>query len=496
MGKFTFQSQPKLRMLSNEQIVTIHEKALRILENTGVYFPGEEALKVLSENGAEVDFITKIVKFPSEMVNKAIEKVPSSFQLYNRDGEAAVTLGEGHVYFDPGSSGIRFLESDGKTAREAVGSDLVKIAKVCQAMNHIDLLATALTPYDIPKNIGDSFRVYALLKHSTKPFITGAYSAKGVRTIRELLAADAGGYEELKAKPRAVLDITSLSPLKWTEVSCQNILDAAAWGLPIETISVPLMGAAAPATLAGCVLLHTVESLSGIVLTQLVNPGNPMVYGGASMYFDMKNMTTSLNSIETNIIGAAYAQMGKYYGIPVHTYAALSDSKMNDSQAGLETAISGIVASLAGIDIISGPGMLDFCNTFSLEKLVIDNEICGMAHRLLKGIEFSEETLAADLISEMGSSGDYLSTRHTLKWFKKEPYLPSRVIDRQNLEKWHEKGAKSSFDHAKEIVAEILENPKAPALSPEKSAALDNAWRTIVLADGELDEAAIQATFV
>lgn len=496
MEKFTFQSQPKLRMLTDDQIIVIHEKALSILENTGIYFQGAEALQVLKKNGADVDFNTKIVKFPSRMVTEAIEKAPSSFRLYNRGGEPVAALGEGKVYFDPGSSGIRFLESDGRTAREAVGADLVKIAKVCEAMDHIELLATALTPYDIPKNIGDSFRVYALLKHSTKPFITGAYTAGGVGAIRELLVADAGGYEALKAKPRAVLDITSLPPLKWTEVSCQNILDAAAYGLPIETISVPLLGAASPDTFAGCVLLHTVETLSGIVLTQLVNPGNPMVYGGAPMYFDMKNMTTSLNSVETSIIGAACAQMGKYYGLPVHTYAALSDSKLNDSQAGLETAVSGVVASLAGIDVISGPGMLDFCNTFSLEKLVIDNEICGMAHRLLKGIEFSEETLAAGLISEMGSFGDYLSTRHTLKWFKKEPYLPSDVIDRQNFEKWHEKGGRSAFDRAAEIVDEILKHPKASALTPEKNEALDSAWRKIAMEDGEMDEAALRATFV
>lgn len=496
MEKFSFKSQPKLRLLSDEQIVTIHENALNLLENTGVFFPDAEALEILAENGASVDFDKKIVTFPPKMVLEAIHKAPSSFCLYNRRGETAAELGTGNVYFDPGSSGIRFLESDGRTAREAVGSDLVKIARVCEAMEHIDLLATALTPYDIPIKIGDSFRVYALLKHSTKPFITGAYSAKGVKTIRELLAAEAGGYEALKAKPRAILDITSLSPLKWTEVSCRNILDAAAYGLPIETISVPLLGAASPATFAGCVLLHTVETLSGIVLAQLVNPGNPMVYGGAPMYFDMKSMTTSLNSIETNMIGAAYAQMGKYYGLPVHTYASLSDSKMNDSQAGLETAVSGIVASLAGIDIISGPGMLDFCNTFSLEKLVIDNDICGMAHRLAKGIEFSDETLAAGLIAEMGSTGDYLSTRHTLKWFKKEPYLPSGVIDRQNYEKWHEKGAKSSFDRAREIVEELLKNPVAPPLDPEKSEALDQVWKKIALEDGELNETDVEATFV
>lgn len=496
MEKFTFQSQPKLRMLSDEQILTIHEKALSLLENTGVYFQTEKALKVLEEGGASVDYDTRIVKFPPQMVVEAIQKVPSSFQLYNRDGEVAATLGDDHVYFDPGSSGIRFLESDGKTAREAVGSDLVKIAKVGEAMSHIDLLATALTPYDIPQNIGDSYRVYVLLKHTTKPFITGAYSVKGMTAIRDLLAVDAGGYEALKQKPRAVLDVTSISPLKWTEVSCNNILDAANYGLPIELISVPLLGAAAPATLAGSILLHTVETLSGIVLTQLVNPGNPMVYGGAPMYFDMKNLTTSLNSIEANLISASYSQMGKYYGMPVHTYSCLSDAKTNDSQAGLESAISGTVALLAGINVISGPGMLDFCNTFSLEKLVIDNEICGLAHRLGKGIEFSEETLAAELIAEMGSYGEYLSTKHTLKWFKKEPYMPSKVIDRQNFDNWQEKGAKTSFDHAREIVEDILKNPKAPELSQEKSEALDLTWKKIAMADGELDGDSIGATFV
>lgn len=496
MEKFSFQDQPQLKMLTNDQISIVHEKALELLENTGVYFQSEEALNVLAEGGAKVDYGTKIATFPRQMVESAIKKVPSTFTLYSRGGVPTAVLGAGNVYFDPGSSGIRMLESDGKTAREAVGEDLVKIAKVCEAMEHIDLLATALTPYDIPKNIGDSFRVYALLKHSTKPFITGAYSANGVKAIRELLAADAGGYDELKEKPRAVLDITSIPPLKWTEVSCQNILDAASFGMPIETISVPLLGAASPATLAGSVLLHTVETLSGIVLTQLINPGNPMIYGGAPMFFDMKNMTTSLNSIETSLIAAACSQMGKFYGMPVHTYACLSDSKSNDSQAGLESAVSGILAAMAGIDIISGPGMLDFCNTFSLEKLVIDNEICGMALRMVRGIEFSEETLAADLIAQMGSHGDYLSTRHTLKWFKKEPYLPSAVIDRQNFDKWHERGGKTSFDHAREIVEEILNHPKGQPLPQEISDALDRAWSQIASADGELDEASIRATFV
>ena len=494
--KFSFVSQPKLRMLTEEQIKIIHEKALHILENTGVHFETEALLEVLEKAGARVDFETKIVRFPPALVLSAIEKAPNSFPLYDRKGEVALVLGDGGTNYDPGSSGVRMLESDGKTARESTGQDMVNIARVGEEMKNISLLSSALTPYDIPQAIGDSYRVYLLLKHCSKPFVTGAISVEGVAAIRDLLAAASGSYEALSEKPQALLDITAIAPLRWTHVSCSNMIDTAAYGMPVQLLSVPMIGASAPATLAGCVLLHTVEALSGLTAMQILNPGHPVVYGGAPMYFDMKNLTTSLNSIETNMIGAAYAQMGKYYGLPVHTYAALSDSKANDSQAGLETAMSGLIAMLAGVDVVSGVGMLDFCNTFSLEKLVIDDEICGMAKRFERGIDFSEETLASDLIGDMGTFGEYLGASHTRKWYKKEPYFPSDVIDRKNMEEWHKKGSMTSFDHAKERVAEILEAPKKSALDAARSEALDKAWRKIAAEFGELVDEEIEKTLI
>ena len=239
-------------------------------------------------------------------------------------------------------------------------------------------------------------------------------------------------------------------------------------------------GAVAPATLAGCLLVHTVETLSGIVLAQCVNPGTPVVYGGAPMYFDMRQSTTSLNSIETSLINTGYAQMGKYYGIPTHTYAGLSDSKLIDAQAGLESAMSATTALLAGINVISGVGVMEFCNTFSLEKLVIDNEICGMALRYDRGIDFSDESLAVDLICELGPGGDFLSTDHTYKWFKKEPYLPSRVIDRRSRSVWEENGALSVFSQAQERVRSILETHHPRPLSPDKAKDLNQVTLNIM----------------
>jgi len=482
MGKFKFGQDALLKALTDEQIAEVHGHALNILEETGVYFQSQEALSLLEKIGAKVDYETSTVRFSKELVEDAILKTPESFTLYNRYKEPVAEIGGNNVYFDPGSATIQFLESDGKTTHQTVSQDLAKIAQVTESMQHIALASSALTPSDVPEMIGDACRIYMLLKNSTKPFIAGTFSAEGVGLIHQLLSVAAGGSEELKKYPRMILDICSTSPLKWSEIACANIFDAVRAGIPIEYISVPMIGASSPATIAGCVVQHTVETLSGIVFAQAVSPGTPIVYGGAPMYFDMRYSTTSLNSIETNLISTAYAQMAKYYGIPTHTYAALSDSKSVDTQAGLETAMSGLLALLSGINIISGPGAMDFCNTFSLEKLVIDNDICGMAKRYARGIEFSEETLAVDLIKEINHTGDYLATKHTRKWFKKEPFMPSKVIDRRRFGLWQEEGAKDTFALAKEVVDDILKNKPVPALDPEIEKALDEVWNLALFA--------------
>lgn len=479
MAKFTLDTQPSLRLLTNGQIEIIHEKALYILANTGVKYDSEQALTILANQGAEVDFARKVARIPPALVLRALETVPGTIQLYDREGEPAVLLGGNKVHFAPGSAPLNVLESDGFTVRPARAKDLVQIAIINDSLKNIALQSTSVVLSDVPKPIGDCYRLYLLLKYSGKPVITGAFSVAGISYMRDMLASLRGGDAELRQKPLAVFDICPSPPLKWTYISAQNIIDCAAHGLPLETVSVPMPGAASPVTLAGSVLLHTVESLSGIVLAQCVNPGAPVVYGGAPMYFDMRHSTTSLNSVETAMLSGACAQMGKYYGLPTHTYGGLSDAKVIDAQTGLESGMSALSASLAGINVISGAGAMEFCGTFSLEKLVIDNEICGMALRMERGIEFSEESLAVDLIAQLGPGGDYLSTEHTFKWFKREPYLPSPVIDRLNRENWAEKGSAGAFRHAREQVDLLLENH--PAQAPEdRQKELDQVMRRIL----------------
>ncbi len=479
MEKFSFASQPRLRFLSDEQIVTVHQKALHILEKTGVYFDCDEALAILDKAGATVDFAKKMVRFAPKMIEDAIRQVPASFPIFDREGEYCFDIGGDHVHFDPGSATIKFLESDGVTCRSTLAEDLVKVSRLVSVLPNIEMQSTAVTPYDIPEMIGDSFRLYLLLKNCKKPIISGAFTADGIPRMRELLLAVRGSDAELRKKPLAIFDVCSSSPLKWTHESCQNIIDCARFGLPIETISVPMFGAVSPATLSGSLILHVAETLSGIAFAQKVCPGTPMVYGGAPMYFDMRFSTTSLNAMEAEMVSACYSQMAKYYDMPSHTYAGLADAKTVNAQAGLETGMSAVVAVLAGINTISGPGALDFVNTFSLEKLVIDNEICGQALRLHRGIDFSEEAMAVDLICDLGPGGDFISSAHTMEWFRKEPYIPSPIIDRKGRDAWDEAGRSEIFDRAAKKVADILASDAGDKLDPAREAALDAAERQI-----------------
>ena len=239
MEKFTFAWQPPLRLLTNEQIALMHEKALYILETAGVKFESDEALKILQDHGAAVDFSQKIARFKAELVTDAVQKAPSAIRLFNRDGEPAADLDGNNVYFDPGSAAIKFLESDGVTVRQSRAGDLVSISRVNDALDNIALQSTAVVLYDVPKLIGDSYRLYLLLKNSPKAIITGAFSVHGITHMREMLAVIAGGYEALREKPVAVFDICPSPPLKWTHISSQNIIDCARFGLPLRPCPCP-----------------------------------------------------------------------------------------------------------------------------------------------------------------------------------------------------------------------------------------------------------------
>ncbi len=462
--------RPTLSLLEEDNITEIYGVALRILESTGVEIDNSEVLELLHQNGVTVDFDRKIAKFPQDLVKKCVKSVPSEIRLYSRDGKHDLLLKDNNVHFDPGSAAINILE-DG-TIRKPVSDDLEKFVRLADYLEYIHAQSTALVVTDVPNRFVDRYRLYIVLKNSPKPVITGAFTTDGVHEMKKLLEIVLEKGDVAK-KPMAIFDICPTPPLEWSNITSQNLIDCARYGIPVELVSMPLAGATGPATLAGSILQHTAETLSGIVIAQLANRGTPCIYGGSPAIFDMRQGTTPMGAIETMMIDCAYAQIGKFLGLPTHAYLSLSDSKTIDSQSGLESALGIVLGALTGINVISGPGMLDFESCQSLEKLLIDNEICGMAMRLIQGISVSEESLAEGLISDLGPGGHFLNSRHTLKWFRKEQFMPSILIDRLTTSLWQEKGSKTTYQRAKEEVKRILSKHEPEALPPDLERELD-----------------------
>ncbi|MFB0561544.1 MAG: trimethylamine methyltransferase family protein [Candidatus Lokiarchaeia archaeon] len=463
--------RPTLSLLEDGSIREIYGAALRILEGTGVEIDNDEVLELLHQNEVTVDFDKKRAKFPKDLVKKSVKCAPSEVKLYSRDGKHDLLLKDNNVHFDPGSAAINILD-DG-IIRKPVSDDLEKFVCIADYLEYIHAQSTALVITDVPVGFVDRYRLYIVLKNSTKPVITGAFTTDGVHEMKKLLeiVLDKG---DVAKKPMAIFDACPTPPLEWSSITSQNLIDCARYGIPVEIVSMPLAGATGPATLAGSIVQHTAETLSGIVIAQLANRGAPCIYGGSPAIFDMRRGTTPMGAIETIMIDCAYAQIGKFLGLPTHAYLGLSDSKTVDSQSGFESALGIVLGALTGINVISGPGMLDFESCQSPEKLLIDNEICGMAMRMIQGISVSEELLAEDLIRDMGPGGHFLNSRHTLKWFRKEQFIPSILIDRMTTSHWQEKGSKPTLQRAKEEVKRILSEHKPEALPPDIEKELDS----------------------
>ncbi len=395
-----------------------------------------------------------------------------AFSLFDRAGNPAARYGQGVVNFDPGSSGVAMLDPETLEVHRSQAADLARLLRVADALPAYNAVSTSIVAHDVPTEIGDLYRLFLCLVHSSKPVVTGAFTPRGSALMIDLLAIDAGGREALAEKPRAVFDVCPSPPLTWSEFACRNVMDLARAHVPAELISMPLAGVAAPVTLIGAIVQHAAETLAGIVLHQLAEAGSPIVWGGAPSIIDMRSGATPMGAIETAMIDAGYAAVGKSLGLPVHAYLGATDAKIVDAQAGYESGMTALVGGLAGIDMISGAGMLDFLLVQSAEKLVLDAEMIGMVQRLLRGIATPTETLATAFFEQAGPEGRFLELEDTRRLFKSEQFLPSRVIDRSSRRAWQDAGGLDAFGRARERVEELLASHVVAGPAPEVASAL------------------------
>ncbi|MCP4357721.1 MAG: hypothetical protein GY796_06865 [Chloroflexi bacterium] len=479
--------QPKLELLTPEFVDRVLNEAFQLLLSPGIKVQSAEARRLLATAGAQVDEANEVVCIPESVARPALASAPNQFFLYNQAGEAAVIYGDDAVHFDPGSSGVNVLDPETLEHKPAKTADLVRLIKVAEMLPQIDAQSTAVVCNEVPKEIGDLYRLYLVLLHSAKPIVTGAFSTETTQTMIDMLAIFAGGRENLAQKPRAIFDVCPSPPLIWSEFGAQNLMDLARAGVPAEIISMPLAGAAAPVTLLGSVVQHAAECISGITIHQLAQPGSPVVWGGAPAIFDMRHGTTPMGAIETAMIDASYAQIGKSLGLPTHTYLGASDAKLVDAQAGLESGITAVIGALAGINMISGVGMLDFLACQSAEKLTIDAEAIAMAKRLLDGVQARTDTLATAMFAGINFQGDFLKQKITRQLFRREQYLPSEVIDRGSIRAWQADGRQDAFGRARVRVDKLLAAYERPSLPPEHEQTLRRMMTRLAAAAG-MDE--------
>jgi trimethylamine--corrinoid protein Co-methyltransferase len=472
--------RPYLNILPEPRVESIVDEAYDVLEQVGVAVEHRHAVEMLAGAGARIADDGLRVFIPRELCAQCLQTVPTEFQLFDRDEKSLYKVGGVETAFDPGSAALSLYDYERGEIVSPTTRNVVEFAVLTDQLAAYDYQSTGLIPADIPENLADRFRLFVALVYGKKPVITGTFTLEGFTTMHALLCASRGSADALRERPLAVFDCCPTSPLTWSELTCDALISCAHTGIPAETVSMPLTGATSPVTLAGAIVQHTAESISGIVIHQLAGSGSPLVYGGAPSCFDMRRATTPMGSVETMMIDLSYAQIGKRLGLPVHTYMGLSDAKRPDFQAGFETAMGVVLAALAGINVVSGPGMLNFVGTQSLEKLVLDAEICAMARRLIDGVAFRNPPEALGILRDHAVDKGFLTAEHTRNHFRSEVYFPSDVVDRGSQADWEAAGKPDSTARAHKKVRDLLdgariEPPTANIVNELESIIVDDA---------------------
>lgn len=459
--------RPRVRFLTDTLIEQIVAEAVALLESLGVEIHNSQAVELLASHGCRVGQNGCRVYIKQSLVEQAVRTAPKSFDLFDVLGRQTHNFAGDAVYFTPASAALYLWEYPSGQVRRPITADYIAYVRLVEQLEHIASQSTAMVPADVPATISDSYRLFLSLLYGCKPVVTGAFSAEGFAVMHDLQLIVRGTQAELEAKPLTVFSCCPTSPLRWSYAPAQNLLDCARAGIPVEFIAMPLSGFQAPVTLVGTLIQHTAETLSGLVLSQLARPGAPVLYGGSPAIFDVRHETTPMAAMETMMLDCAYCEIGKHLGLPTQAYIGMSDAKALDAQAGLESGIGVTLAVLAGINNVSGPGMLDFENCQSLEKLVLDNELCGMAFRLAAGIEPREDFPARTVLEELLKEKHLLIADHTRRWLKTEIHFPGPVIDRSRRQRWEQLGRPSLLERAHREVRRLLDQPPAPVISAE-----------------------------
>jgi trimethylamine--corrinoid protein Co-methyltransferase len=444
--------------LTPEAIDSINETVLRIIEEIGCEVNSDIALASLEGAGATVDKESRRVRLSREKVLELIKQAPSEITLYGRDEKHDIRLGGTRVYTGTGGTALYVYDPHTEERRQATLDDLKNIARLVDGLDNIHLFLLPTYPNELSIEQVDVNRFFAGLDNTTKHVMGGIYTNEGLQQVVRMAEIIAGSPEELRRRPIISIIACSISPFIIDGEYGDMVVNIAKSGIPLVCPAEPLCGATSPVTLAGNLVVQTVDSLMGVILAQAVNPGTPAIFGSVATSTDLRDYKYIAGSVEMGLLNAAGAQMAQFYKLPYYATGGMTDSKTLDAQSGYESAVTNLLCALAGSNFIhDAAGLMEFALTVCYEKYVIDNEILGMVMRAVEGIKVNEETLAYDLIKEVGPGGNFVTARHTRQFMRREHYQPA-LSDRTYRDKWEERGARTTWQKASEIVRNKLEN--------------------------------------
>lgn len=444
--------------LSNEDIDRIHQTVMKVIEEVGFQVNSQEALTYFKGAGATEAEGENVIRMSSSKVTELLKTAPAEVSLCGKDEKNDVILGGNKVYAGTGGTALYIYEPDTENKRLATVEDLKKIGKLVDHLENIHLYMLPTYPSELPVEQVDVNRFFAGLSNTNKHIMGGVYTVDGVEKVIRMAEIIAGSPEALRQRPLVSMIACVMSPLKMDAHYGDLLITIAKNGIPVICPSEPLCGATSPVTLAGNLVVQTVDSLMGVVLSQIVNPGTPAIFGSVATNTDLRDLRYLAGSVEMGLLNAAGAQMAQYYKLPFYATGGMTDSKVLDSQSGYESAITTLLCGLAGANFIhDSAGLMEFAMTVSYEKFVIDNEIIGMMMRAVEGIRVDDDTLAYDVISQVGPGGNFVTSKHTRKYMRSEHYQPL-LSDRESREDWESKGKPVTWEKAAEIVKQVEED--------------------------------------
>ena len=453
----------RFEILSENEIDEIHRSSIQVLEKRGASIQSHRALKLLADGGAEVDLTKKLVRVPSDLVATCLKKHPRSFMLYGRVRKNDLPVDDDHIYAHTTGGCLNVLDRKTGKIRTGTEKDVQDLMRLVDALENVHQAAMLVYAADSGSQVSDIHTASQMLRNTTKTCFINSYTARNFEYTVKLAAAVLGGIEEVRKTPVISFGISPTSPLELSDDATEQLMKAAALGLPIQILPCPQAGGTSPVTLAGTLVQQNTEFLISHIIIQLANPGNPVIYAGRPVAIDMRTGTSAFGAVEYGMMSVATVQLAKHYNMPSDVYGLSTTSKILNEQTAFEKAMNGLMPALAGANLLSGAGSIESGVTASPEQLVIDNEIFALVFRAARGITVNPDTMATDLIEKIGPGGHYLSEEHTRKHYFTEHYL-TKLSDRKARADWEKTGGKDIVDLASDEAARILREHKVEPL--------------------------------